>query len=51
MKNFLICGALAVFTLVGGGTPAAAAPKQMVYGYWATTLCGVRQRQLHQCMG
>jgi len=18
---------------------------------WATTLCGVRQRQLHQCMG
>jgi ribose transport system substrate-binding protein len=33
MKNFLISGALAVFTLVGGGTPAAAAPKQMVYGY------------------
>jgi len=34
MKNFLISSALAAFTLCGGAAPAAAAaPRQMVYGY------------------
>ena len=34
-----------------GGAPPAALPRRPQGQAWATTLCGVRQRQLHQCMG